>query len=361
MTLSTTHHDALFRALVSRSDRAGALLQDHLPSEIAVLVDFEHLPDLMEGTFINGDGAKTQCDALFRVRLKSGQDARIYVLLEHKSSVDYDTPMQIARYMLNIWARELKATPAHHKLPMILPLVFYHGRGEWTVPLSLAEMIDTPDGVDDPLRGFAYTLRDLHRLDPWHLAQDPEVLAALLALRLVFEKNILPDLLDLVTGGTVDGSEFESHIITYISEKFNVDAPTLEASLQRTKPQRWEILMGTAAESWLEQGRTEGWTEGKAEGKAEGRTEGRAEGKAEGRTEGRAEGEVLGIEKGKVIGIAEGKAETFLRQARLKFDAIPDARVAQVRAASLVQIDAWLDALILAEDLNDVFAKRTRH
>ena len=106
MALSTTHHDALFRALVSRSDRAGALLQDHLPSEIAVLVDFEHLPDLMEGTFINGDGAKTQCDALFRVRLKSGQDARIYVLLEHKSSVDYDTPMQIARYMLNIWVRQ---------------------------------------------------------------------------------------------------------------------------------------------------------------------------------------------------------------------------------------------------------------
>ena len=345
MTLSTTHHDALFRALVSRSDRAGALLQDHLPSEIAVLVDFEHLPVLMEGTFINGDGAKTQCDALFRVRLKSGQDARIYVLLEHKSSVDYDTPMQIARYMLNIWARELKATPAHHKLPMILPLVFYHGRGEWTVPLSLAEMIDTPDGVDDPLRGFAYTLRDLHRLDPRHLAQDPEVLAALLALRLVFEKNILPDLLDLVTGGTVDGSEFESHIITYISEKFNVDGPTLEASLQRTKPQRWEILMGTAAESWLEQGRTEGWTEGKAEGEVIGIEK----------------GEVIGIEKGKVIGIAEGKAETFLRLARLKFDAIPDARVAQVRAASLVEIDAWLDALILAEDLNDVFAKRTRH
>ena len=310
-----------------------------------MLVEFEHPPDLMEGTFINGDGAKTQCDALFRVRLKSGQDARIYVLLEHKSSVDYDTPLQIVRYMLNIWARELKATPAHRKLPMILPLVFYHGLGEWTVPLSLAEMIDAPDGVDDPLRGFAYTLRDLRRLDPWHLAQNPEVQAALVALWLVFEENVLPELLDLVTGGIVDGSEFESHIITYISEKFNIDAPTLEASLQRTKPQRWEILMGTAAESWLEQGRTEGWTEGKTEGRAEGR----------------AEGEVIGIEKGKVIGIAEGKAETFLRQARLKFDAIPDARVAQVRAASLVEIDAWLDALILAEDLNDVFAKRTRH
>ena len=258
-------------------------------------------------------------------------------------------------------ARELKATPAHRKLPMILPLVFYHGLGEWTVPRSLAEMIDAPDGVDDPLRGFAYTLRDLRRLDPWHLAQNPEVQAALVALWLVFEENVLPELLDLVTGGMVDGSEFESHIITYISEKFNIDAPTLEASLQRTKPQRWEILMGTAAESWLEQGRTEGWTEGKAEGWTEGKAEGWTEGKAEGEVLGIEKGKVIGIEKGKVIGIAEGKAETFLRQARLKFDAIPDARVAQVRAASLVQIDAWLDALILAEDLNDVFAKRTRH
>ena len=316
-----------------RSRRTAALLQEHLPSEMAALIDFEHPPEQLEGTFINGVGAKTQCDALFRVRLKGGQDARIFVLLEHKSSVDYNTPLQLARYMLNIWERELNTIPGRSKLPMILPLVFYHGLGEWTAPLSLAEMIDVPDGVDDPLRGFAYTLRDLRRLDPRLLAQDPEVQAALVALWLVFEENVLPELLDLVTGGTVDGSEFESHIITYISEKFNIEPPTLEASLQRTKPQRWETLMGTAAESWLKQGRAEGKTEGKAEGIAE----------------------------GKVIGIAEGKAETFLRQARLKFDAIPDARVAQVRAASLVQIDAWLDALILAEDLNDVFAKRTRH
>ena len=65
MALSTTHHDALFRALVSHSDRAGALLQDPVCQvKLRVLVDFEHLPELMEGTFINGDGAKTQCDAL---------------------------------------------------------------------------------------------------------------------------------------------------------------------------------------------------------------------------------------------------------------------------------------------------------
>ena len=39
----------------------------------------------------------------------------------------------------------------------------------------------------------------------------------------------------------------------------------------------------------------------------------------------RAEDEVRGIE----YGMAKGKSETVLRQARLKFDNIPDARVAQ--------------------------------
>ena len=276
-----------------------------------------------------GRARRRGCDALFRVRLKGGQDARVYVLLEHKSKVDPATPLQVAKYMLNIWARELEKTRGAGKLPMILPVVFYHGSGAWTAPLSLAEMIEVPEGVDDPLRGFTYGLRDLGRIDPLHLSRQPEVLAGLVALRFAYEKTIPPDLLDLVTGGPVDGSEFEGHLLHYIIQIIDMEQPVLEASLQRTRPQRWETLMGTVAQEWVEQGR--------------------------------AEGEVRGIGKGKVLGIAEGKAEAFLRLARLKFDTIPDARVAQVRAAQQDQLDAWLDALILAEDLDAVFARRSSH
>ena len=178
-------------------------------------------------------------------------------------------------------------------------------------------MIAVPEGVDDPLRGFTYGLRDLGRIEPLHLSRQPEVLAGLVALRFAYEKTIPPDLLDLVTGGPVDGSEFEGHLLHYIIQIIDMEQPALEASLQRTRPQHWETLMGTVAQEWMEQGKT--------------------------------------------AGIAEGKAETFLRQARLKFGTIPDARVAQVRAAQQDQLDAWLDALILAEDLDAVFARRSGH
>ena len=135
MSRTTTPHDALFRALVSNARRAAALLRDHLPNEVSALLDLDMPPESVEGTFIDGERAKTQCDALFRVRLKSGQDARIYALLEHKSVVDPVTPVQIARYMLNVWARELEEHGAGRKLPFIFPICFYHGRGRWSVPL----------------------------------------------------------------------------------------------------------------------------------------------------------------------------------------------------------------------------------
>ena len=145
MILPFQRHDAFFRILTRPPHRAAALIRDHLPPEIAPLVDFKHPPVLQEGSFIEGEGVKTQCDALFRVRLKGEENDYAYVLLEHKSSVDPGTPVQLARYSLNTWAREMEANPASLELPMIFPMVFYHGQGKWTVPLSLAEMIEVPE------------------------------------------------------------------------------------------------------------------------------------------------------------------------------------------------------------------------
>ncbi len=213
MSLPATPHDALFRALVSNPQRAAALLRDHLPNEVAALLDPDIPPEPVEGSFVDGEGAKTQCDALFRVQLRTGQPARIYVLLEHKSRVDGATPLQLARYMLNIWTRSLEENGASRsgRLPTIIPIVFYHGRGDWTAPLSLAEMIDAPEGVEDPLRGFAYTLRDLGQIEPLDLSRAPDVRAGLLALRLVYADTVPSELLDLMTGGPVDGSACREH------------------------------------------------------------------------------------------------------------------------------------------------------
>lgn len=326
VSLPTTPHDALFRALVSNPARAGALLTEYLPQEVVDLLDPGTLPEAVEGSFVDADAARTQCDALFRVRLKTGQQARIYVLLEHKSNVDAGTPLQILKYMANIWLREIESGTAKDGLPPIIPLVFYHGQGRWTAARSVAEMIEAPEELAPFLREFAYVLHDLGETAPLRLSRTPEVRAGLLALKVVHAKAIPSDILDQMTGGPVAGSEFERHIIRYIAERMNLTPPLLEASLRRTKPDRWEALMGTVAEAWIEQGRAEGVERGRTEGLAQ--------------------------------GIATGQAELLLRQLELRFDELPETICERVRSASVSELEAWAAAVLVAASLDEVLAAR---
>lgn len=114
-------------------------------------------------------------------------------------------------------------------------------------------------------------------------------------------------------------------------EQVSLPPERIEAALRRTgtNAETVEEIMGTAAQIWMEQGRTEGRTEGKAAGIVEGK--------------------------------AAGKVDTFLRQARLKFGELTPAHAERVRSASPENLDAWLDALITAEDIDAVFRERTRH
>ncbi len=154
-------HDALFRERVSSPDRAVALLADYLPRAVADLLDPKVPPAMVEGSFVDEDAARTPCDARFRVRLRSGHEARIYVLFEHKSRIDALTSLQILKCLVRIGFREVEDRTGGARLPAILPLVFYHGRGRWTAARSVPEMIDAPEELRPFLREFAYVLHDL--------------------------------------------------------------------------------------------------------------------------------------------------------------------------------------------------------
>ena len=299
----------------------------YLPPKLASLVDREHPPVQLEGSFIDEEAARTQCDALFELRLRIGDPVKIYVLLEHKSSADAATPLQLAGYMLRIWRRDLEATRASGPgcLTPILPIVFRHGPGNWTAPMSLAEMIAAPEGLEDLVRGFGYTLHELGDIEPRKLSREPDVLAGLLALAFVHVGILSRERLDLITAGLLDGSDLTPHLSRYASDHYRITPQAMTASLRRTQPDKWETIMGTLSEALAEQGRIEG------------------------------------IAEGKVAGIAAGKADTLLLLLRLRFGDVPPAREAEIRSATTERLDTWSEALIFASDLDAVFEGSSRH
>lgn len=142
---------------------------------------------------------------------------------------DPATPLQLLKYMVGVWQREIEGGAARDRLPPIIPLVFFHGRGKWRAARSVVEMIDAPDELAPLLRDFAYVLHDLGEIAPPRLSADPGVRAGLLALRAVQFEEVPGDLLDLIVGGPVAGSEYERHIIRHVVERVNLTPALLEA------------------------------------------------------------------------------------------------------------------------------------
>ena len=352
MALPQARHDALFRLLVSDPGRAGQLLRDYLPPEVVSRLDPEHPPVHVEGTAIDGEGSRTQSDALFRLHLGDGGEAIVYTLLEHKSRVDHRTPLQLVRYVLKIWAMEMDSgTFPDGGLPLVIPMVFFHGREPWTVPCSIQEMIHAPEGLEHLARSFGhYVLHDLGRIAPQELSRSAKVRAALLALARAFHDSVSDAEADLLVVGVAE-TEFERYLLAYITQQVSLPPERIEAALVRigTDPAKVEEIMGTAAQIWMEQGRIEGKAAGVAEGKAAGIVEGKAAGVAEGKA------------AGKAAGIKEGKADTFLRLARLKFGELSSVQAEQVRNASPEQLDSWLEDLLSARDIDGVLGARARH
>jgi hypothetical protein len=109
---------------------------------------------------------ETESDLLFTARLRTGRPLLLYVLLEHQSSVDPWMALRMLRYVVRQLERWRQEHPRSESLPLIIPLVMYHGpEGVWTAPRRVEDLFDLPEEGREQWRAlvprFEYLLDDL--------------------------------------------------------------------------------------------------------------------------------------------------------------------------------------------------------
>ncbi|GAB4156295.1 MAG: hypothetical protein Fur0021_24390 [Candidatus Promineifilaceae bacterium] len=118
-------HDRFFKETFTQPNATRDFAARYLPPEVVQLLDLTML-ELQKESFIDGDLKQHFSDLLYRVRLRHGPAAFLYLLFEHKSYPDRLTPLQMLRYMVHIWEREVQS-PEALLLPVIVPVLLYHG------------------------------------------------------------------------------------------------------------------------------------------------------------------------------------------------------------------------------------------
>jgi predicted transposase/invertase (TIGR01784 family) len=158
-------HDRLVRFTFDHPERAAAELRAALPAFVVSRVDWTSLkPE--RGSVVDPELRETETDLLFSARLKDGRQVLFYVLLEHQSSVDRWMALRMLRYVVRQLEHWRQEHPASERLPIIVPLVMYHGPGgAWSAPRRIEELFDVPEEERDLWRAvlpqFEYGVDDL--------------------------------------------------------------------------------------------------------------------------------------------------------------------------------------------------------
>lgn len=141
-------------------------LRDYIDLPYLRDVQPDDIEDVSE-QFVPLFSEERNADRVKRVNIKNENPFFLISLIEHKSKVDYNVCMQILRYMIHIWEYYEKEAEKMHKgisktagfkYPPIIPIVYYEGRGKWSVPLNFHERVWEGDTFGKYLPDFDYYL-----------------------------------------------------------------------------------------------------------------------------------------------------------------------------------------------------------
>jgi predicted transposase YdaD len=328
-------HELFARFTFSHPERAEAELRAVLPPHVVSEVDWSSLRR-EPGSVVDPELRETESDLLFTARLREGGSLLLYVLLEHQSTVDRWMAWRMLRYVVRQVEHWRQQHPESPVLPVIIPLVMYHGEdGAWTAPRRVEDLFDLPEEAEERERWrallprFEYLLDDLTAERQEALLARPGPPLVQLTWR-VLRYGRSEDLAQRLSDWTAlfvqvhaapEGSE---HLVVIIRYLLWVGGKAVHEAAGRVlhsvlDAPRAEALMRSYGEELIEQGRQQGLARGREEG------------------------------------LTRARAEYILRTLTTRGVQLDDAARQRILSCSdVATLDRWFDRSLTASTLSDV-------
>jgi hypothetical protein len=272
-------HDKLFKEGFSDPANAAALLRQHLPPEVAALIQWDQL-QLIPGSFLDDDLRHSHTDLLFSAPLAANPEssACVHLLFEHQSTCDPFIALRLLRYMVRIWEEWIRLYGNSKPLPVIFPVVLAQDRRIWKLSTQFSALFGNSASLDflrPFLPEFAFRLIQLAAIPFDAIRGTPDGIFVLRVLKAEPTGRLL--------GNAVWDNNLLAHVsrrlfdrfIPYVFDRTDpIDRPRVFRKIDRVRNQAHRTSAMTLAQHLRQEGRHEGIQEGFATGKQEGHHEG---------------------------------------------------------------------------------------
>ena len=348
-------HDPAYKQLFARPRMVRDLLEGFAARGWSGSLDFGTLEPL-PASYVSRDLQQRHGDLVWRLRFSDERWLYLLLLLEFQSTVDRAMAVRMLAYTALLYQR-LAADGALRDpgaLPPVLPVVIYNGRGSWTAPTDVNELVAGGRGELSPYQpSQRYFL-----LDESRLADDELPAGNLVSALIGLEKGRDPAwgaarlqgpfraLIDLLEGE--EDEELRRAFATWINQVVGLAERLPDEALGPLEQlKETYTMLEETVQGWVERGRIQGVEQG------------RVQGIEQGRVQGIEQGRVQGIEQGRVQGIEQGRNEEralLCRQAARKFGADTSERLTVALAGvsdpdRLAQVGDWIIECATAADL----------
>ncbi|MBF0475517.1 MAG: Rpn family recombination-promoting nuclease/putative transposase [Deltaproteobacteria bacterium] len=252
--------------MFSGQDLAKDFLANYLPGYILGQLDLSTLETTTD-SFVDDQLKEHFSDLVYRVNIKQSQQAYVCILLEHKSYQERLVPLQLFRYMNQMWSYVISQQPASEYLPVIIPLVFYHGATTWAGSTKFSSLFNATDELKRHLPDFEYLLLDLSTLADEEIKGDVKTRMTLLLQKHINDPELVSRLVDLAYlyhQMTTDPGqiEFFKVVAQYLIFTDKLTKKEITAFLDRATSGKGGEIMPTVAEQFIEEGIQKGIQQG---------------------------------------------------------------------------------------------------
>jgi len=321
-------HDKFFKNTFGNAIIAKDFLNNYLPQNLIGLVDVDTL-EPQRDSHIDEEFNESFSDLLFKARINN-KEGYVYMLFEHKSYPSRDIAFQLLKYMVRIWERKIKELGC---LPVIIPLVIYHGKNNWNIGLKLENMIleynELPEDIKLLIPNYRYLLYDFSNFTDEEIKGEVRNIITIKIMRDI-QKRGIGAISEILSEAAIllqqledkqAGLEYFEILVRYVfgtrSDFTKHDYDGLIRKIEITYPEGSEMIM-TLAEKFRE------------------------------------EGLMQGMEKGMEKGETKALARTAIKLLTRKFDSVPENLKQGIAELDVPTLEVIIDNIFEYNSLDDV-------